>query len=190
MSASGHASPEDRRALWLAAGWGLAEATCFFIVPDVLLSRLALRKPRLALTACFAAMVAAVAGGLLLYWLGATLAPRTALLSAADWLPGISPPMMESARAGLEQRGLAALFVGVLQGIPYKLFAVQAAPIGVFSFVLVSAAARLARFLAVTIFSALAGGWLVAKFGPAATLRLHAGVWIAFYAFYFWRIGI
>lgn len=190
MSPNRNAAPEDLLPLGLAATWGLAEATCFFIVPDVLLSRLALQKPKLAFLACIPAMVAAVAGGLALYWLGTAPDTRATLLTAADWLPGVSPAMTETARAGLHRHGLMALFAGVLQGIPYKLFAVQAAPIGVVSFVLVSAAARLARFLAVTAFSALAGRWFVSNFGPTATLRLHAGVWIGFYAVYFWRVGI
>ena len=47
-----------RAALGLAGVWGLAEATCCFLVPDVLLSRLALQRPRLAIAACGTAVPA------------------------------------------------------------------------------------------------------------------------------------
>ena len=45
-----------------AAVWGFAEATLFFIVPDVLLSWIALHAPRKALVACLWAVVGAPSG--------------------------------------------------------------------------------------------------------------------------------
>jgi len=43
--------------------WGLAEATCFFIVPDVLLSFIALRRLRTALLCCGLALAGALLAG-------------------------------------------------------------------------------------------------------------------------------
>ena len=47
----------------LAAIWGAAEATLFFIVPDVFLSWLALSDRRQALIACLYALLGALVGG-------------------------------------------------------------------------------------------------------------------------------
>ena len=53
----------ERPANALAGLWGLAEATLFFIVPDVLLSWLAMRGLRAALVACLFALCVALIGG-------------------------------------------------------------------------------------------------------------------------------
>jgi hypothetical protein len=51
--------------VWLvaAAVWGLAEATLFFVVPDVLLTWLAAFRPRVACKAVVACLAGALAGG-------------------------------------------------------------------------------------------------------------------------------
>jgi hypothetical protein len=54
----------------LAFAWGLAEATVFFVVPDVWISRLALSSWRAALRGCALALVGALVGGVLLYLAG------------------------------------------------------------------------------------------------------------------------
>lgn len=46
-----------------SAFWGFAEATLFFVVPDVLLSAIALRDQLTAVRASFAAVLAAMIGG-------------------------------------------------------------------------------------------------------------------------------
>ena len=47
--------------------WGWSEATLFFIVPDILLTLLALRSLRTALVACVWASVGAIVGGAMTY---------------------------------------------------------------------------------------------------------------------------
>src|SRR5437868_1692315 len=56
---------------WAALAWGYAEATLFFLVPDVLLSWVALRDPRAAGVACFWALAGALLGGATMYAWGA-----------------------------------------------------------------------------------------------------------------------
>ena len=57
------AAPEPCRPVApLALAWGLAEATFFFIVPDVLLSRLVLSDWRLCARACLWAVAGALVG--------------------------------------------------------------------------------------------------------------------------------
>ena len=62
-----------RRGLILvgALAWGFAEATLFFIVPDVLLTLVATTDGRLALVACLFAVCGALLGGALMYAWGA-----------------------------------------------------------------------------------------------------------------------
>jgi membrane protein YqaA with SNARE-associated domain len=178
--------------LWLAFAWGLAEATFFFIVPDVLTSRLVLQKPRAGFTACLCSLAGALLGGLLLFFLGRQPEMLPPLAVAIDWLPGISPALMEKARLGLEQHGPAALFTGVLAGIPYKLYATQsaAAGLGLGVFVVASTAARLLRFLLVTALAWFVGTKLLPNLSAAIKLRIHLGSWIVFYFFYFWQMGL
>ena len=58
--------------LWLAGLWGFAEATLFFIVPDVLLTWIAVRHGTAqAVKASFAAAVGAMLGGVAMYTWGA-----------------------------------------------------------------------------------------------------------------------
>ena len=62
-AAAAEARRQGRGPEILAALWGFAESTLFFIVPDVLLTWLALSLPRRALRACYWALGGALAGG-------------------------------------------------------------------------------------------------------------------------------
>src|SRR5687768_13543988 len=55
--------------VWLVAAmaWGFAEATLFFLVPDLVVGWIALRSPRRVLAPSVAASAGAVVGGLLVY---------------------------------------------------------------------------------------------------------------------------
>jgi membrane protein YqaA with SNARE-associated domain len=175
----------------LAVTWGLAEATMFFIVPDVLLTRIAiLRGWRQALRACCWALAGAMVGGALVYYAAAT-GHSTGLARWFDWLPGISPSLLAQAHDGLEDHGLVVLWRGAFGGIPYKLYAMQAGAmhIGWMTFLLVSAVSRLARFAATSMVA-----WVLAKtvlrFCSRAYLQaIHVAVWVAFYAVYFIRFS-
>jgi hypothetical protein len=71
----------------IAILWGFAEATLFFIVPDVWLTAIAVWIPRKAWMACLFALLGALAGGALMYSWG-YMAPSTAL-TALERIPGI-----------------------------------------------------------------------------------------------------
>lgn len=190
MTAPGTRTPVDPspRWLWLAFAWGLAEAVFFFIVPDVLTTRLVLQRARTGFLACLTSLAGALLGGLLLF----ELSKGNALLfSMMDCVPGISPTLIEQARLGLEERGLLALFAGAVGGIPYKLYAVQAssaASANLAMFLLVSAGARFGRFMFATGLAWLVGATL-RSLAISTRLRLHAIVWFVFYVFYFLRMG-
>ena len=166
-----------------AAAWGFAEATVFFIVPDVLLSVAAIGRYRRALLACLWATAGALLGGLAL-WVLADANDWRALFAA---LPAIDADMIRNANSRLATDGLAALFVGVLTGTPYKIFVIEARELGfsLLPFLLVSIPARLFRFLVVTSLAA-AFERLTHRWMHRHTQRLMViGFWIAFYAWFF-----
>jgi membrane protein DedA with SNARE-associated domain len=194
VNANGPPTPHscDRASQWLAFGWGLAEASCFFIVPDVFTSRLVLGKPRQGFLACFASLAGALLGGSLLYALGGNSGTSASVLDQLDWLPGISPSLIAKARLGLETHGLAALFIGVIGGIPFKLYAIQASGLGIGygAFVLTSAIACLGRFLLVTFLAHFVSSRMLPNLSVAAKLRIHTITWTVFYLIYFLRMGL
>ena len=109
----------------IAFVWGLAEATMFFIVPDVWLTRLAVRNFRGAFVASLWALAGAILGGIAL-WTFARHGAAERLFGAFDLLPGISPALIEKSGLAMKERGLVSLATGALAGQPYKLYAVHA----------------------------------------------------------------
>lgn len=169
----------------LAAAWGFAEATVFFIVPDVFLTRVALTDYRRALLAGLSTVAGALLGGTLL-WFAASHGDMQTLLRAADWIPGISRDLIIRVAQALQTNGLIALFTGVLVGQPYKLYALHAGAqhLPLAPFLLVSLAARLARFTLTTTLAWLCRQALREK-PTALKLRLHIYAWSIFYGIYF-----
>lgn len=182
MSEPAPSSPATR---WLAFAWGLAEATVFFIVPDVLLTRLALKDFRSAWVASLWAVGGALLGGTALY-LAASHGVAPFLPDAVDRIPGISPGLIDRTGIALQHQGLAALASGALAGQPYKLYAVHAGLQNVpfLPFIAASAAARLARFLLTAAIVWTIGRGLRRQ-SETFRLRLHLGGWVAFYVLYF-----
>jgi membrane protein YqaA with SNARE-associated domain len=180
------------RLLLAAFVFGAAEATFFFIVPDVFTSWLVIRQSRSGFLACVYATMGAVIGGSILFWIGKDQELRSIALEACAVLPGIQMPLISHAAAELRENGLGGLFTGVLSGIPYKLFALQVAPLGIrFSdFIIASIAARLMRFIAVTAFTWLVFHVIFVKWSNKVKLCLHGVVWVIFYGFYFCRMGL
>lgn len=169
----------------LAALWGFAESTLFFIVPDVLLTWLALSLPRRALRACYWALGGALAGAVtMIAWAGVSPAGAEAALLA---LPGINLDLLGLVRGQLVSEGLPAILMGPVQGFPYKVYVVEATVLGLSAWKLlgVSVPGRLLRFLLVTLIAiGLARGPL--RRLSTRTLRiLHVVAWTAFYVAYF-----
>jgi membrane protein YqaA with SNARE-associated domain len=175
------------RAWHLAAfAWGFAEATLFFVVPDVLLSFMAQRRGlRAAALACFIAAAGAALGGLPMRAFGAA-APASAY-AVLDALPAISSEMIASVREAFAAEPFGALLVGAFSGVPYKTYAVLAAEIPAPAFVAMTLVARAARFLAVVTLAAAVDRLLARRFDLRTRGLVLALVWVAFYAFY-WTV--
>ena len=173
-----------------ALAWGLAEATLFFIVPDVLLSAVALRGRALALRLCLWTLTGALAGGTLMYLWGSH--SIDAASQALIRVPAISQSMLENVAAALQQAGVLATFLGALTGTPYKIYAALApeAGISLAAFMAISIPARLIRFVLI----ALAAAWIARRwFGNWShrqRLLLLLGIWTVFYIAYFLFLGL
>jgi membrane protein YqaA with SNARE-associated domain len=157
-----------------AALWGFAEATLFFVVPDVLLSAIALRDRRTAVRASYAAVLAAMIGGTLMYFWGAQQ-PETAL-KIVTALPAIGPGVMAHARDGMVNQGTLAIVLGPLTATPYKSYAVQASAIGMpcWLLLLITPIARLPRFLLVSLLV----GTVARVAAPYLSIRTLYAIWL------------
>lgn len=169
----------------VAALWGFAEATLFFLVPDIWLTAVAVSRGRTAaFLAAGWAIAGAAAGGAVMYaWASAD--PARAM-AAVDLLPAVSTAMIASSREALMQNGLWQLFVGSMTGTPYKIFA-AAAPGAGFSLVqllLVTIPARAVRFVAAILMADVINRAMAAYVSPRGRLLVLAGFWVVFYAGY------
>lgn len=165
--------------------WGLAEAMLFFIVPDVLLSAVALQDRALALRCCLWALGGALLGGIALF-AASSVAPE-AVTGLLLNVPAVSEDMLGRVMADLVDIGPWALFLGPLTGTPYKLYAASAPQIGLGLglFLLVSVPARLVRFVLVVLIADAVSRWLLARW-TLTVRRVILGVfWTVFYAGFF-----
>jgi hypothetical protein len=181
----------SRSAAIVALGWGFAEATLFFVVPDVWIGLLALFSWRTGLRAVAWAVVGALIGGALMYGVGTQLVrDRSAWL--LDAIPAISPGMVERVEEEMREHGPSSMLLGPLRGTPYKIYArtggLQEQPLGVV--LLWTIPARGARFVLVAAVSALYG-WLVRRITSRTGWLLgpYLLAWTVFYAGYFRAYG-
>ena len=182
----------SRAVLSLAFAWGLAEATFFFIVPDVLLTLIACRALKPALKATVASLVGALAGGMLMYIFGAREAEAARAL--LDHVPAIDPALITRVAGQISESGLLAVLIGPLKGIPYKIYSVEWGARGgsFLAFLLISIPARYIRFVLAT----LAARGIACLIEPLTDHRaviecsILSIIWIAFYSFYFARFGL
>ncbi|HEX8003245.1 MAG TPA: lysophospholipid acyltransferase family protein [Mycobacteriales bacterium] len=180
-------SPWHRRAaalavgttgLLLAFGWGLAEAICWPLVPELFVAVVAVAAPKAGPRLALAAAAGSLAGGLGAYALGAAGVHPPAPLT--------TPRMHAVAAAQLDAEGAAALRHQPFSGIPYKVYAVRAGETrtGLPAFAAWTVAARGGRIVAVGLALSLAGlalrrllarcyGTYVAWLGGVFTLSLH-----------------
>ncbi len=168
-----------------ALTWGLAEATVFFIVPDVLLTFVSLKHRRKATRLCFWALGGALAGGVIMFTWGAR--QKDSAEHFLEHVPAISQQLIEEVNHEVETRGAMATFAGPLTGKPYKVYAVQAGADGMNlpMFLLISMPARLIRFLLVTWVTAVVANTFLKKMNPRHKKFLLSSFWIAFYSWYF-----
>jgi membrane protein YqaA with SNARE-associated domain len=170
----------------LALLWGFAEATLFFIVPDVLISIVVIRSGwRRGIACALIAALGAAVGGLTMYAFAAHAPDAAQAVVAA--VPAIDLVMIERNGAAFAEGGYWAMLRGSFGGVPYKIYAVAAGaqhrawPL----FVLLSPLVRLPRFFLTVLLTAigdrLAARWLTMRGRLGALIAF----WVIFYAIYF-----
>ena len=185
----GAAEPIDSRgAIAVAAVWGAAEASFFFIVPDAWIGLVALLAPRRAPAAVAAAVAGAIAGALALFLAGARSGDTVD--RAFLRLPGIRVRDVQEVRHAVSSRGYRAFLDAPLRALPVKLYVREAQRAGrpLAPVLAATALNRLARLVPVTAAFALIGRRqrrLVAQ-RRRAVLAVYAAGWTLFYALY-WR---
>jgi len=98
-------------------------------------------------------------------------------------LPGIDWPL-EVRAADMFHEGPLAMLVASVSGVPFKLFALEAAKGGGVALMLLAPLLRLPRFAAVALFSGSISHLLKRWLSVRHRLLLLALLWIAFYVFY------
>lgn len=175
---------QTRLATCVVAIWAFAEATLFFVIPDVALTWFASRKnasPRRLVLLVSVATAAAIVGGMTVF-AAARLAP-SATRDVVVAVPAISASVFEAAEARVIDEGISSLATASSRGEPYKIYAAAAGRngIGFGQFVLWSIPGRLPRFAVVSLVAFAIGRVL-----PTQTWinLLYAAVWTAVYATY------
>ncbi len=167
--------------------WGFAEATFFFVVPDVWLTRIALSDLKEAMINALVTLAGALMGGALIYGLGTIYFDE--LRQSMDFVPAISERLIESAGVSIEEEGVLGAFVFAgFTGQPYKIYAAWSGNLSItpLSFFLASLLARLSRFSCVIIVAWGACKGLGAIMSDHQLYWAHTALWIVFYSFYFY----
>jgi membrane protein YqaA with SNARE-associated domain len=174
--------------IWIAAaaGWGVAEASVFFFVPDVLLTYVVMQfglraALRLAVIAAAAASITGIG-----MWLWASHDPETAR-HVVLMVPAIGPDLLARAHDETMSNWPLHLFTGAMTGVPYKLYAVEAGAVHInpLLFALISFPARLTRFV-LTVLGAELGREILIKMRRFGwRYWVWAAAWVLVYAFYF-----
>lgn len=169
----------------VAASWGFAEATLFFIVPDVWLSIVARKDLKKGLIACFYSLAGALLGGAILFWWG--LNDVDSASTIIEMIPAINHDMLARVQLDLSEQGLSAVMLGPLSGTPYKVYAINAAntEASIWLFLLISIPARLVRFIIVVACSHYLSQLITnkTKLNP---LMIIICFWLLFYGGYFY----
>lgn len=167
-----------------AALWGVAEATLFFVVPDVLVGWLVLRQPRRMPTAWLAACIGGLAGASLVH---------TAVSNGWDpdrvfrSLPGTQIGDIARVRAAIADDPTRAFALGSMSGVPLKIYVAEAARAGLpLRHTLLLVAVNRGPRLGVSGLAAAAVGIATRHTGPGllATGAIYWLGWIVFYAWY------
>jgi membrane protein YqaA with SNARE-associated domain len=180
-----HSWPE-RWGIPLCFGWGFAEATVFFIVPDVAVGAVSLFAPQRSLRASISAVVGAAIGGSVLYVMTRRFGEST--VRTLRKVPAIPPGWWERVASDLRRRGGRTLVVGSFSGVPYKIYAVEMALEGFTATSAVSwtVAGRASRLVPFAVMAGMVGRALRVPSSrhPVQWLSFYAVLWAAFYGAY------
>ena len=166
-----------------AFAWGAAEASLFFIVPDVLISWVALKHGwRAALLAVVACVTGAGLGGAAVHAWSAHC--PVAAARAVEAVPAVAAGAVARAEAEMRRGWFRAALGGSFRGAPYKVWsaAAPAAGVGLGPWTAAAGPVRAPRFLIIGLLFSSLGVVLRPRLRPRFLLGLlFAGGWSAFY---------
>lgn len=168
--------------------WGFSEATFFFFVPDIWLSRIVLEDKKEACINIAFTTLGALFGGSIIYFLASSHFENIRIF--LDFIPGISNNMVEQTGSQIKELGLwEALLTGIASGIPYKIYASWSGYLSLsfIMFFMASAFIRTLRFIAVTGLAYITSAVLKDRMDMGKMFLLHAACWLVFYIFYFYK---
>lgn len=169
----------------IALLWAFAEATLFFIVPDVWISIVALKDKRKGLVACLFAVTGALIGGTIMFYWGQ--ADSRTVNDILNIIPAIRIADIQKVQSDLRSQGAVAVLLGPLFGIPYKIYAANAhSVISIIPFLLISIPARIIRFVLVALITPYVTDKLLRNASSTRKTQVISIVWIIFYALYFY----
>lgn len=176
-----------RRGSIAAFVWGFAEASLFFVVPDLLISWVAMNRGLKAgaWASLLAALGAVIGGALIFLWSATDPASARRAVSA---VPAVSDAMIADAQADIDANGwFIAAMKGPLTSTPYKVYALLAPKSGapLAAFAPAALPVRLPRFLIVAAIFAMIGGLLRDRIDRRILLAAFTAGWLLFYL-WFW----
>ncbi len=141
---------------WCAFLWGFAEATLFFLVPDIILTWCALASPRCGSRALVAVLAGSILGGALVY--SAASARPAQTTRVIQTVPFVRASMFETVSREYERHGAVAQLLGRPRAFSYKVYAsVAPAHVNFATFLAFSIPARLERLAASWILFTILG---------------------------------
>jgi membrane protein YqaA with SNARE-associated domain len=182
------------QSLWISGVWGFAEATVFFVVPDVVFTGATVVSVKRGWLSMAAAIFGAVVGGAVMYlWADARPLEARALVAS---VPFVGEKIVTPRETLWNEEGTAALFANPLSGVPYKVDAILApSHVSLPAFILLSVPLRFERMLLSIIVFTPIGLW-VARGGDERTiarrrligLGIRTVFWVIVYVVY-WSIN-
>lgn len=172
----------------IAAIWGFADATVFFVAPEIWLTYIGLRHGTYAvLLAGLFATLGAVAGGLALYFFAA--AEPAEARNLILWLPAVNAEALREARELLGKWDAIAVVGNPYSLLPFKLLAVEApaAKVQPLFFGLATFVAYLSRTFFVALVAGFLGWLLRRTFGFRRLMTWALVLWALIYALYYGR---
>lgn len=169
--------------------WGFAEATAFFIVPDVYMGFVALFSWRRGLKAAIATLLGAMLGGSIMYMIG--MNNPNGMNRFLTYIPLIDSALVNNVADQTRESGVIAVLTGPVRGMPYKIYAAQAGEqsLSFLAFLFMTIPARLERFIPLVLILGGIGQWFRAFLEKHTLLVMGCYVlmWVLIYILFIIR---
>ncbi len=164
--------------------WGLCEGIFFFIVPDVIVAYVALHNRKKGFYSLVASIVGSLLSAIIMFYLTAHYDMVNFLLN----IPLINKELILGVQQQFNLHGVTAVLSGPFSGVPYKIYSVEAALLGIplLNYLFYSILSRLSRMLPLIILVSIVGMIFKKKIGehPKITIIVYLLIWALIYTLY------